>query len=66
MSQEITAALEYLKARGHDVGQGFMPPTGTKLHFWIDNRACSFEHISNVGVLAIVNSFYGLTSNRSR
>jgi len=25
-----------------------------------------FEHISNVGVLAIVNSFYGLTSNRSK
>ncbi len=45
MSQEITRALEYLKSRGHAVGDGFMPPKGNKLHFWVDNRACAFEHI---------------------
>ncbi len=45
MSEDTTAALNYLKAQGHDIGQGFMPPNTTKLHIWIDDRACSYEQI---------------------
>ena len=44
MSQEISTAVEYLKARGHQVGNAFVPVDG-RIHIWIDGIACAYEHI---------------------
>lgn len=51
MADDIKAALDYLKQQGHDIGQVFMPPKTTKLHIWIDDRACSYEQSRNWAAL---------------
>ena len=44
MSEETTAAVEYLRQRGHRIGEAFVPVDG-KIHIWIDDIACTYEHI---------------------
>jgi hypothetical protein len=50
MSQEITAAVEYLKERGHRIGDAFVPVDG-KIHIWIDDKACAYEHVRALAAL---------------
>ena len=50
MSQETTAAVEYLKERGHRIGETFVP-VGGKIHIWIDDRACTYEHARALAAL---------------
>ncbi|HEY6267643.1 MAG TPA: hypothetical protein VIX11_05050 [Candidatus Acidoferrum sp.] len=42
--QDIDKALAFLKARGYEIGDSFVPPDGW-LHVWVADRACTFEHI---------------------
>jgi hypothetical protein len=51
MSEEVTAAIEYLKQRGCVVGQAFMPVSEGRMHIWIDDIACSYEHILTLAAL---------------
>ncbi len=51
MPQEITAAVEYLKERGHRIGEAFVPITSGKIHIWIDDIACTYEHIRALAAL---------------
>jgi hypothetical protein len=50
MSQETTAEVEYLRKRGHHIGDAFVPVDG-KIHIWIDDIACSYEHIRALAAL---------------
>lgn len=50
-NEETAAAAEYLRARGHDIGEVFMPPDGNGLRWWIDGRACTSTDIRDLAAL---------------
>ncbi len=43
--QDISKELDFLKTRGYEVGASFVSPEG-RMHTWIANRACAFEHVA--------------------
>jgi len=43
--RDINKELEFLKSRGYEVGDSFVPPDG-KIHTWVAGRACAFEHVA--------------------
>jgi hypothetical protein len=42
--QDINKALAFLSERGYEIGDSFVPPDG-RIHVWVADRACAFEHI---------------------
>jgi hypothetical protein len=42
--RDINKELDFLKARGYEIGDSFLSPEG-KIQTWIANRACAFEHV---------------------
>jgi hypothetical protein len=46
-AHEVSDALEFLKSRGHDVGQTHLPPpdVGSALRVWIDGTSRSFPEV---------------------
>jgi hypothetical protein len=41
---DINKELAFLKARGYELGGSFVSPEG-KMHVWVADRACAFEHV---------------------
>ncbi len=42
--QDINKALAFLSERGYEIGDSFVPPDG-RVHVWVADRACAFEHV---------------------
>jgi hypothetical protein len=53
--QDIDKALAFLSARGYRIGDSFVTPEG-KLHVWVADRACAFEHVQMLVALENMKS----------
>jgi hypothetical protein len=42
--QDISRELDFLKARGYEVGESFVSPDGN-MYTWVADHACAFEHV---------------------
>ena len=53
--RDINKELDFLKTRGYKVGKSFLSPEG-KMHTWIADRACAFEHVATLVALENMKS----------
>jgi hypothetical protein len=53
--QDINKALAFLSERGYKIGDSFVTSEG-KLHVWVADRACAFEHIQMLVALENMKS----------
>jgi len=54
--EETSAAIQYLRERGHDIGQIFMPPDGNGMRWRIDGRACTSKDICELAAAERIKS----------
>ena len=52
---DINEELNFLKARGYEIGESFVSPEG-KMHTWVANRACTSEHVAMLVALENMKS----------
>jgi hypothetical protein len=59
---DLDKQLAFLKSRGYEVGESFVPPDG-RIHTWVAGRACAFEHVEML--VALENMKSGITTIES-